>query len=408
MLTDMKARKLKAEGKPLAVGGVAGLYLRPGSKDGVGKFTLRFVSPETGKRRDMGLGTYPAISIALARKYAFEARELIERAIDPIENRKQEQTSTEGKAQSLTFEDAALQVYGDIAPGFKNEKHRAQWINTLKTYAFPEIGSRRIDQLTTADFATFLKPIWLSKPETASRVRQRCERVMTWCVAHDIAPTNPVSAVSALLPKQKRKRDRVEHFPSMPWRNLPAFGGVLFGAERLSVGRQALLFLILTAARSGEIRGAKWEEIDVQSRVWTLPAERMKAGVQHRVPLSDQALLLLEKRMPFRGGDGWVFSNTGASALSDMTLTKVLRDQKVESDVPDRWATAHGFRSSFRDWASENQFARDLAERALAHRVQNETEAAYHRTDLLERRRAMMQDWGDFVCGTRTGGSIGL
>jgi len=224
---------------------------------------------------------------------------------------------------------------------------------------------------------------------------------MTWCVAHEIAPTNPVSAVSALLPKQKRKRDRVAHFPSMPWRALPTFGGALFGAERLSVGRQALLFLILTAARSGEIRGAKWEEIDVQSRVWTLPAERMKAGVQHRVPLSDQAISLLELRAPFHGCNGWVFSNTGASILSNMTLTKVLRDQKIESDVSGRWATAHGFRSSFRDWASENQFARDLAERALAHRVQNETEAAYHRTDLLERRRTMMQDWADFVCGLR-------
>lgn len=159
MLTDVKARKLKARGKPLAVGGVAGLYLRPGTKNGAGKFTLRFVSPETGRRRDMGLGTYPAIGITLARKNAFEARELIVRAIDLIEHRKREQISTENKVRNLTFEGAALKVYTDIAPGFKNEKHHAQWINTLKTYAFPMIGNKHVDHLSTADFATVPKLI---------------------------------------------------------------------------------------------------------------------------------------------------------------------------------------------------------------------------------------------------------
>ncbi len=341
----------------------------------------------------MGLGPYPSIGLAQARKLAFNARELIDSGIDPIEHRKREQAAQVRERDIVTFEMAAQRVYDDLAPGFKNANHSAQWINTLKTYAFPSIGKRRVDQLTTADFADFLKPIWLTKPETASRVRQRCERVMTWRLAHELSTSNPVSAVDALLPKQKSKRDRVAHFPSVPWRELPEVCEKLFGTRRQSVGRQALLFLILTAARSGEVRGATWDEINFKTRIWTIPADRMKAGVQHRVPLSDQGIELLQDRLPFRHGSPWVFSNTGRAPISDMTPTKILRDNKIASDTPGRTATAHGFRSSFRDWASENGYPRGLAERALAHTIQNATEAAYHRTDLLDQRRGMMEAW---------------
>lgn len=397
LLTDAKARHLKPGEKPLSVGAISGLSLHPSKKVGAGKFILRFVSPETGKRRDMGLGPYPNIGIAQARKLAFSARELIDSGVDPIEQRKREKGAQARDREIVTFEVAAQRVYDDLAPGFKNQKHSAQWITTLKTYAFPTIGKRRVDQLTTANFADLLKPIWLNKPETASRVRQRCERVMTWCLAHKLSPSNPVSAVDALLPKQKKKRDRVAHFPSVPWRDLPSVCDQLFNAQRQSVGRQALLFLILTAARSGEVRGATWDEIDLKNQVWSIPADRMKAGVQHRVPLSKQGIELLKDRAPFRDDSPWIFSNSGRAPISDMTLTKILRDNNIASDVPQRTATAHGFRSSFRDWASERRYARDLAERALAHTIKSATEAAYHRTDLLEKRRAMMTEWAVYV-----------
>lgn len=397
MLTDAKARKSKRDDKPTAVGGVPGLYFKPSAKAGSGKFVLRFVSPTTGKRRDMGLGSYPALSIAQARKMAIEARERIQCGADPIDERQRAAFEADRLRATPTFEQAARQVYADIAPGFRNKKHSAQWITTLESYAFPSIGQTQVDQLTTADFARVLKPIWLTKAETASRVRQRCERVMTWCVAHGYAATNAVNAATALLPKQPGKRDRVKHFPSVPWRQLPEVVEQLFSNTRQRTGRQALLFLILTGARSGEVRGAAWQEFDFANQIWTIPAQRMKAGVQHRVPLSTQAIVVLQQRLEFANPLNLAFSNSGKAPISDMTLTKILRDHDIPSDVAGRTATAHGFRSSFRDWASEHQYPRDLAERALAHTIANTTEAAYHRTDLLEQRRQMMQAWADHV-----------
>lgn len=397
MLTDAKARKVRPDEKPLPVGGVIGLYFRVGSKVGTGKFTLRFVSPETGKRRDIGLGTYPAISLAAARIAAIEAQNLIAQRVDPIEKRRLEQRTDYQSSTTPTFEEAAVRVFESIAPGFRNPKHRVQWINTLRTYAIPFFGDKPVDLLTTSDFAHCLDAIWLEKPETASRVRQRCDRVMTWCVANQFAPTNPVSSVTALLPKQKSKHDIVVHFPAVPWRDLPDISTRIFSTAAVSVGRQALLFLILTAARSGEVRGAKWDEIDFNEKTWVIPSARMKAGRQHRVPICTQTIDLLRDRERHHLGGDLIFSTRANVELSDMTLTKVLRDHRIPSDVPGRVATAHGFRSSFRDWASENGYMRDLAERALAHTVKNATEAAYHRTDQLEQRRGMMQEWADWV-----------
>lgn len=396
MLTDVKARKITPDDKTLAVGGAKGLYLRAGSSKGTGKFFLRFVSPATGKRRDMGLGSYPELGLAEARRLAMDAHRLIADGVDPIEQRNQ--TAKEAVQSNIvpTFQEAAERTYAALEPSFKNAKHSAQWINTLRTYAFPHIGQKPVDILTTDDFACLLAPIWLSKAETAGRVRQRCERVMTWCLAHRHTATNPVSAVDALLPKQPRKRDRVEHHPAAPWRSLPDVMTRLNAAQRDSVGRDALILLILTATRSGEVRGACWEEFDLSRKIWTIPASRMKAGMLHRVPLSEQAIQLLEKRAALCDGS-LVFSNRSDTPLSDMTLTKQLRTCKFPSDTPGRIATAHGFRSSFRDWASENGYPRDLAERALAHTIHNATEAAYHRTDQLEQRVAMMQSWADFV-----------
>ena len=284
----------------------------------------------------MGLGTYPTLSIAQARKKAFEGRERIQCGADPIDERQRTAFEADRLRATPTFQQAARRVYADIAPGFRNKKHSAQWIRTLETYTFPSIGQADVDQLTTADFARVLKPIWLAKAETASRVRQHCERVMTWCVAHGFANTNAVNAATALLPKQPGKRDRVKHFPSVPWRQLPEVVEQLFSNTRQSTGRQALLFLILTGARSGEVRGAIWQEFDFANRIWTIPAQRMKAGVQHRVPLSSQATVVLQERLDFTNQLNLAFSNSGKAPISDMTLTKILRDHDISSDVAGR------------------------------------------------------------------------
>ena len=398
MLTDTKARKLQPGDKATSVGGVAGLSLKPGRQKGAGKFTLRFISPETGKRRDMGLGSYPEISLAQARKNALEARELIAEGHDPIELRRREAARTAQRAAIPTFSAAALSVYQDIHSSFKNEKHRSQWINTIQTYINPKIGHIKVDSLTARDFADALRPIWLAKPETASRVRQRCERIMTWCIAQGYIQASPMAAVTALLPKQPSTRDRKVHHPAVPWRELQSTVVPLF-ASNPTMGKYALQFLILTAARSGEVRAATWDQIDFEQRVWTVPAENMKANRVHRVPLSEPAMDILSHLWDNCLSDYRIFSNRPPKPLSDMTLTKILRDHKIPSDQPGRTATVHGFRSSFRDWASENGYSRDLAERALAHTISNATEAAYHRTDLLEQRRDMMEKWAKVLTG---------
>ena len=398
LLTDTQVRKMPPKSKAVAVGGVAGLFFVPGSKRGIGKFILRFVSPESGNRRDMGLGTYPTVSIAEVRKAAWRARELLADKVDPITERTRREREAMAQARVPTFADAAKKVHSEISESFRNRKHRDQWINTLSTYVFPKIGDIQVDRLRPSDFADALGSIWLSKVETASRVRQRCERVMLWCLAHEMCDTNPVSAINALLPKQPSKRDRVTHHPAVPWRAMPDVVHTIFEGREMTVGRQALLFLILTATRSGEVRGATWNEFNFDEKIWRIPATRMKTGKAFRVPLSKRAMEILALASSPSLCHGLVFSH-GAKLISDMTLTKVLRDARVPSDTDGRVATAHGFRSSFRDWASENGYARDLAERALAHTIANQTEAAYHRTDLLEQRRNMMEAWGAFIHG---------
>ena len=399
LLTDARARKLKPDDKAISDGSIAGLALHPSTMAGSGKWVLRFTSPVTGKRRDMGLGSYPEVSIAAARRKAFEAREAIAAGIDPLEA-KREAARAAVVDETPTFERAARTVFGEIKDGFRNDKHADQWISTLERYAFPIIGQRRVDALRASDFADVLRPIWLDKPETASRVRQRCDTVMKWCAARDYVVASPVGVVSKLLARQPGKRERVEHHPALPWRDIPAFvASVLRSPATVSVGKQALEFTLLTAARSGEVRGMKWDEVDVERKIWTVPASRMKAKVSHRVPLTPRALEILAVRYAFRDESHLVFASRRKTPLSDMTLTKILRDAKIGSDSCGRTATVHGFRSSFRDWASENGYARDLAERALAHTIKNAAEAAYHRTDLLDQRRELMEAWESFVAG---------
>ena len=392
LLTNTKARSVKPGGTPLAHGGVTGLALHPSpSHKGQGKWVLRYVSPVTKKRRNAGLGCYPDTSVAEAAQQARLMREQIAHGQDPLEVKATEAT----KPRMPQLREAAEFLHKELMPGWKNAKHAQQWINTLTEYAFPLIGATPLDQIQPRHIADVLRPIWLDKAETAGRVKQRLHAVMAWGWAHGYCQSNPVDVVGHLLPLQPGKTVRTQHQPAMPWQDIPSFVTKhLHHPHDVTIA--ALEFLILTAARSGEVRGAMWSEFDLKTAIWTLPAERMKAKQAHRIPLSKQALRLLKKQHGLH--EALVFpSIRDQKELSDMTLTAFLRRVKAVSDVPSRTATAHGFRSSFRDWCSEKGYSRDLAERALAHTVQNKVEAAYHRTDLLEQRRPLMQAWAAFI-----------
>ncbi|GGE60502.1 integrase [Paenalcaligenes hominis] len=355
---------------------------------------LRYTSPVTQKRRNAGLGTYPAVSIAQAAKLALEMQEQIQQGLDPLEEKKKIQEIQ----QTPTFESAAYTVHKEQSPAWKHSKHINQWINTLKDYAFPTLGNLKLDAIEPRHIATALRPIWLDKPETARRVKQRIHAVLKWGWAHGFCISNPADVVDSLLPPQPSKSTSTEHHLAMDWREIPKFVQIhVTIKDKSNVTRSLLEFVILTACRSGEARGARWTEIDWENQVWEIPAERMKMKTPHRVPLNSRAVEILHNQRGLH--PELIFPSPRAGKeLSDMALTKYLRDVDAPSTTKDRPATAHGFRSSFRDWCSEHGYARDLAERALAHTVQNKVEAAYHRTDLLEQRRPMMQDWCDFVC----------
>ena len=340
-----------------------------------------------GKRRDYGLGSFKDIGLAEARELARDYRKKLRVGLDPIAARRT-------VSLTPTFAEAAATVHDEHKRGWRNGKHVAQWLSTLKTYAFPAIGQLQTDAVTTGQVRDLLADIWLTKPETARRVRQRIGTVMDY--AHGKGWREPfvMSTVNKALPRQPRKSGR---FEALPHAEVPAFVAKL--RERLSVGRLALEALILTAARSGEIRMARWSEINMETAIWTVPSERMKAGKTHIVPLSQAALSVFKRAAEFRtGGSDLVFPGAKRGApLSDMTLLKILRDMKME-------ATVHGFRSSFRDWcADETSFSGEVAEAALAHAIQNKVEAAYRRTDFLEKRRKLMDAWGAFCSASNAG-----
>ncbi|HDX8592941.1 TPA: tyrosine-type recombinase/integrase [Aeromonas dhakensis] len=395
LLSDAKARSIKPDDKPIPHGGITGLTLHPSTTKGRGKWVFRFVSPVTGKRRNAGLGIYPEISIAEAGNQARLMREQMARGLDPLEIKKEEAS----KPAIPTVESAARKAHEQKLPGWRNPKHGKQWISTLEQYAFPIIGQQPIDTITPAHIASVLQPIWLEIPETATRVKQRLHAVMAWAWAHGFCQANPVDVVDNLLPAQPSKAIRTQHQPAMDWRVLPEFYQQhLAFAEQYDVSRALLSFVILTACRSGEARKMRWDELDLDAGIWTIPADRMKTQVVHRIPLSLQAIAALEKVQGLHGE--WVFPSPRKQVpLTDMALTTLLRRIEAPSTTPGRLATAHGFRSSFRDWCSEQGYPRDLAERALAHLIQNKVEAAYHRTDLLDQRRPMMDAWAEFVSG---------
>ncbi len=333
-----------------------------------------------GRRRDIGIGSLSKVPLADARQRAQTVRQQIEAGKDPIVEKKR-------LAGIPTFRVAAGKVHTEHRPGWRNSKHGQQWLRTLETYAFPSLGNRSVADIGAQDVRDLLAPIWLEKPETARRVLQRVRLVLDWAVAKQYRSDElQQRAVMRGLPKQPKNDG---HFAAMPYEELPAFMAALRSGEAIT--RLALEFLILTAARSGEVRGARWSEIDEANALWTIPAGRMKAGREHVVPLSQCAARVLERAKLQSEGDEFIFPGFRAgSPLSDMSLTKFLRDQ----DLP---FTVHGFRSSFRDWAAEQSAAPgEVVERALAHTIRDKTEAAYFRSSLLQKRRALMEEWGLF------------
>ncbi len=339
-----------------------------------------------GKRRDMGLGPWPDVTLAMAREKALEARRSIALALDPIDEKR--------KAKALTLRDAGQALIEMKRSGWRNEKHAAQWSSTLDQYAFPRLGDLDVRKITTDHVLEVLTPIWTAKPETASRVRQRIEAVLDYATAIGARDgDNPArwrGHLDRLLPQPSKVRS-VAHHAALDWRQMAGFMAEL--ARREGLAAKALAFTILTASRSGEVRGARWAEIDVAVAVWTIPASRMKAAKEHRIPLSTDALAYLGSP---GDPDAFVFpsSVTPSKPMSDMTLAAVLK-RMGRLDI-----TVHGFRSSFRDWAGEStHFPREVIEAALAHRLKDKAEAAYARGDLFQKRRALMQAWAHYLAG---------
>ncbi len=359
-----------------------GLYLMVDA-NGARRWVLRTVV--RGKRCDIGLGGLSLVTLAEAREQARRLRKVARRGGDPVALRDAE-TRT-----SPTFEEAARTVHAEhVAATAKNGKHVAQWLSTLETYAFPVIGAKAVHDIEQADVLRVLSPIWTDKPETARRVRQRVRTVLDWArTAGHREGVNPVEGVERGLPRQ---RDKAEHHAALPWADLPGLWPRLDAAP--GMGAAALRFTILTAARSGEVRGATWGEIDLDAKVWTVPAERMKAGMAHRVPLSDAALAVLAGVRPARlDPAALVFPARGGKPLSDMTLAAVLKRLSVP-------VTVHGFRSTFRDWAEEaGAYPFEVKEAALAHAVKSKVERAYRRGDLFDARRDMMAAWASYATG---------
>jgi integrase len=390
ILNPLAVSRLTAPGLH-AVGGVAGLSLQI-TTTGARSWSLRVTVG--GKRREMGLGSYPDVSLADAREKARKAREVIEQGIDPIEERKSVRSKLRAEvAKAITFKQAATAYIAAQEHGWKNAKHAAQWTSTLETYAYPKIGHLLVRDVDDSHVMEILTPIWTTKTETASRLRGRIEKVLDWAIASKYREgPNPARWKGNLDVRlaQPSKVAKVQHHAALPYDDTGAFMAELRKVE--GMGARALEFAILTATRSGEVRGATWQEIDLQKAVWIIPAERMKASKEHHVPLSPDTVALL-KALPKLGDSPYVFPGTKGQ-LSDMTLTAALRRMNRSS------LTAHGFRSTFRDWAGERtNYPREVCEHALAHKLKDKAEAAYQRGSLFDKRRALMNDWAKY-CGT--------
>ncbi len=384
-LSATEVRRLTRPGLN-AVGGVAGLGAR--------SWILRVKVGD--KRKDIGLGGFPDVTLAQARDSARAAREQIRQGIDPVEKRRAAKAALlASQTKNLTFDQAAVKCLAAKRHEFRNGKHYRQWESTLRAYASPTIGTLAIDQIKLPHIVSILEPIWTTKSETASRLRGRIERVLDWATVSGYRegenPARWKGTLDAILPRLSRVR-KVQHHRALPWQELPNFMVDL--RKREGLGARALEFLILTAARSGEVRFATWEEVDLEARLWVLPAERMKANKVHKVPLTDEALALL-KALPRFVESPYLFPAARGGPLSDMSISAVTKRMGVD-------AVPHGFRSSFKDWArSATAYSDEVSELALAHVNSDATRAAYARDELLPQRTQLMQEWSEYCRSIR-------
>lgn len=418
-LTALEVARLRHPGHggnvTFAVGNVAGLLLQC-TPTGARTWLLRTMVGT--KRREIGLGGYPDAPLADAVRLAREAKEKIRQGIDPVEEKKAARAALAAQqARGLTFSDAVDRYLAAKLDAFKNAKHRQQWENTLKTYALPELGPMLVSEITVQDVLRVLELLWREKTETASRLRGRIEAVLSWAtVAGHRSGDNPAAwrgNLKELLPAPTKIAKETNQ-PALQLDDATRWFKAL--RSRQGTGSRALEFAAQTACRSQEVRGATWDEIDLEKALWIIPASRMKMGKEHRVPLSPVTVTLL-KALPRMADNSLVFPAVKGGQLSDMALSATMRrlhdaDLKAGGTgfidrVSKRPAVPHGLRSSFRDWAAERtNYPGDMAETALAHKVSNAVEAAYRRGDMIEKRRLMMTAWSDFLAGRAAGGNV--
>ncbi|MBI0421280.1 tyrosine-type recombinase/integrase [Acinetobacter sp. ACIN00229] len=416
-LSALSVSKIKKTGRH-SVGGVDGLCLNIEGNSRV--WILRAVVGKRldsdGKlkphRRDIGLGPYPEVSLAEARAKAAELRLQIRNGIDPIQHKQEQREALLLKQRhEKTFRECAKIVIEKKTLELKNEKHIAQWSSTLETYIYPIIGDRVIGSITKTDIVTALEPIWIEIHETAKRVRGRIETIFDYAKAMEyFVGDNPAAWKGNLEPILRNLKQKSRPHPSLPYMQVATFIHDL--RQRNGISPKALEFAILTACRSGEVFGALWKEIDFKNKIWIIPKERMKADKEHRVPLSEAAIRLLEQlyQETHPQPDDFIFPAPRGGMLSGMSLTTLIKrmhDKKLKEDgigyidpKQNRVITTHGFRSTFRDWsADKTDYPREVCEHVLAHKLPDEVEAAYLRGAYLEKRKGLMEDWGKF-CNT--------
>ena len=383
-LTAATIRSLKDPG---FYGDGNNLYLKV-DKTGAKRWVLRIVI--NGKRRDMGLGPISLVPLAEAREQALQHRKEVRAGIDPLAAKRR-------STGVLSFEKAALTYHKHLEPTWRNEKHSAQWINTLTTYAFPHFGSKPVDKIDSADILNALDGIWNTKPETARRVKQRIGTVLKYAMSRGWRTDNPAEVASLGL--ARHDRSKVEHRKALPYDKVSGAIRTIKVSDAGMATKLAYEFLILTATRSGETLKATWNEIDQEGQVWTIPATRMKAKKPHSIPLTARCLAILKEAELLKGGEGnLVFPGTRpGKPLSDMTLSKLTKELRID-------AVPHGFRSSFRDWAGDaTHHAREVIEHAMAHQIPDKAEAAYARSTQFAKRRTLMEDWSNYLSEHRVG-----
>jgi len=387
-LTAIEVSRINRPGRH-AVGTVPGLQLVV-KASGTKSWMLR--TKMGNLRRSIGLGGYPAVTLAMAHEKARNIKEIVESGLDPIEEkRKRRDALIKDQMKRMTFADAARRCHRKKTAEFKNDKHIKDWIASIERYVNPTIGDLLVSEIDLPEILSVLKPIWTEKTETATRVRQRIEQILNWATVSGYRtgenPARWVGNLSEILPKPSKVRNE-KHFKSLPYQEVGAF--MIELRERAAMTARALEWILLTACRSSEARGATWDEIDMKSRIWTIPAGRMKMKKEHQVPLCDDAVKLLE-RLPRFEGSNYLFTAARGGMLSDMSLSMLCRRMKVE-------AVPHGFRSTFKTWCTEQTAFPDmLSEIALAHKVGDAVRDAYARGDLLDKRRKLMDSWQDFL-----------